>query len=53
MTKNKAYEIVDALIADLSDRGGIGSEWDAIDSEIRASIRETWAGVVLEKAGRA
>jgi len=48
MNLKTAEWIVDALIADLSDRGGIGSEWWQIDSDIRDEIRETWISIVMQ-----
>lgn len=36
---SKAHEAVDAILADLTDRGGFGGTWDGIDDDIRAEIR--------------
>lgn len=41
-----ADQIVAAIVADLSDRGGIGSEWDQIDPETKASIIDCWTKIV-------
>lgn len=38
-----AREVVDAIIADLSDRR---MGWDSIDSELQDEIREKWRGIV-------
>lgn len=43
--------IVDAIIADLSDRRGIGGQWDCIDEETQGEIRAKWMAIV-EKGGR-
>lgn len=42
----KAQRIVEAIIEDLSDRRGIGDEWDCIDSSIQREIRAEWAKIV-------
>lgn len=41
-----AEKIVTAILNDLTDRGGLGNEWDAIDSDIQNEIRQTWAEIV-------
>lgn len=43
-----AEEIVDAIIADLADRKGLGDEWDAIDPAIARIIRDTWIRIVSQ-----
>jgi hypothetical protein len=35
----KVTKAVDALIADLSDRRGLGQEWDQIDEDLQVEIR--------------
>ena len=40
---------VDAIIEDLSDRRGLGQEWDQIDSAIKREIRARWA-MLIEKS---
>lgn len=42
MSKPVEERIVEAIIRDLSDRRGIGDEWDQIDAETREEIRATW-----------
>ena len=39
MTNNKADAIVDAILADLGGRKGVGDELDAIDEEIYAEMK--------------
>jgi hypothetical protein len=46
MTRGKAEQIVDFLIADICARKGIGNEWEAIDEDIQSEIRETWIWIV-------
>jgi len=41
-----AKKIVDEIINDLSDRSGLGNEWDCIDSDIKNEIIGTWRGIV-------
>lgn len=45
-----ASKIVDAIIRDLSDRRGLGQEWDQIDDDIKAQIREEWIQI-MENCG--
>lgn len=45
LADGRAETIVDAIIADLSGRKGLGDEWDVIDDEIRAEIRAEWIGL--------
>lgn len=56
MSKKKAksieQRIVEAIIYDLSDRRGLSGEWDGIDDETKAEIRETWAGIVREEMSK-
>ena len=37
-----AENIVNRIVDDLTDRGGLQNEWDAIDPEIRDEILEAW-----------
>jgi len=47
--KQIGRRIVDLIISDLSDRRGLGQEWDQIGSDIKQEIIEEWANIV-EKA---
>lgn len=49
-----AEAIVEAIIGDLSDRGGLDNAWASIDEDIQDEIREAWMGAVegeLKKRG--
>ena len=46
MNIEKAREIADAIIDNLTDRRGLRQEWDNIDEDVQAEIRETWAGII-------
>lgn len=37
---------VEAIIADLSDRRGLGQEWEQIDEDIQDEIRDQWTLIV-------
>jgi len=50
MLRSTAKRIVKEIINDLSDRAGIGSEWDSIDSDIQEEIKERLTEIVLEGA---
>ena len=46
MASNFSESVVDAIIRDLSDRAGLGNEWDAIDSDIQDEIRDAWIEII-------
>jgi len=41
-------KIVEALIADLTDRRGLRHEWDQIDADIREQIEDEWTRIVSD-----
>lgn len=41
-------DAIDEIILDLSDRGGIGDEWDQIDDDIKNLIRQEWIRILEE-----
>jgi len=43
--------IVDKIVDDLSDRRGIGQEWDQIETDIKNEIKETWCNIVDKVLG--
>ncbi len=43
-----ARRAVLAIVADLSDRRGLGQEWSALDREMRAEILKEWVNLVEE-----
>jgi len=47
-SKEKAKNIVDKIIRDLSDRRGLRQEWEQIDLDIQEEIKETWIGIVTQ-----
>ncbi len=46
MTREAARRIVDRIVADLTDRRGLGQEWDQIDDEIQDEIIATWVDLI-------
>lgn len=48
-----AEQIVDAIIADLSGRSGLGDEWAGIDPDVRAEIRQHWIDIANTPLGHA
>jgi hypothetical protein len=46
--KDKATQIVEAILADLTRRRGLRQEWDGIDKDIQREIRDTWADAVRQ-----
>lgn len=53
MDRGTAERAVAVIVADIRDRRGLKHEWDAIDADVQAEIRETWVQVLLaaEAAG--
>lgn len=47
-TKEKAKEVVELIVRDLSGRRGLRHEWDQIDDEIRTEIRREWVKLTLK-----
>lgn len=45
---DRAKKIVDAIIDDLSDRKGIKHEWNMIDDDVKAEIRQCWADIIMK-----
>lgn len=41
-----AKNIVNAILDDISDRRGIGDEWDGIDEDIQDKIKEKWEEII-------
>lgn len=39
--------IVKSLVADISGRHGLKSEWEAIDEEVKADIIKEWSKIIL------
>jgi hypothetical protein len=46
--KSISESIVDDIINDLSDRGGLSDEWDQIDNVTVSEIKTKWEGIVEE-----
>jgi len=46
--REKAKIAVDKIILDLSDRSGMGNDWDDTDPKIQQEIKETWAKLIEE-----
>jgi hypothetical protein len=44
--KNIAQNIVEKIIDDISDRSGIGNEWECLDEDIQDEIREVWVKII-------
>lgn len=42
-------KIVNKIVEDICDRGGIGDEWEAIDEDIREEIMQTWEKIIKKE----
>ena len=49
MKRTLAKKIVEAILADMTDRRGLRQEWDGIDADIKKEIKETWIGLVVQE----
>lgn len=43
----QAKRIIENIIEDISDRKGLGNEWEQIDEEIQEEIKEEWLKIVM------
>lgn len=46
----KIERIVDAIIRDLTERSGLGDEWDQISENMKKSIRKDWIELARKEA---
>ena len=46
METDPHHDPIDEIIFDLSDRGGIGGEWDQIDKSTQEEIKQAWREVL-------
>ena len=49
MIEKTAKSIVNKIVKDLCDRGGLQNEWDNIDADIQKEIKQTWAKIVMSE----
>lgn len=52
MVDTLAEKIVDDIIDDLTDRGGLSNMWEEIDEDIIIEIRQTWIEIVKDNFER-
>lgn len=45
----KAKEIVAALLSDITDRSGLGDQFDGCDEAIKAEIIQAWVSIVAKR----
>jgi len=45
-----ANDIVDAIIYDLSDRAGLGNEWESVDADIQEQIKQEWIEIIITRS---
>lgn len=43
---SRAEEIAFAILTDITNRGGIGDEWDQIDGETQDEVLKSWVDIV-------
>lgn len=47
--KDKAKQLIDDILKDLTDRGGLGDEWYQIDPEIQEEIKAEWTRMARQR----
>lgn len=47
-TDNEVERIIENIIRDISNRRGIGSEWEQIDIEIQEEIKNEWRMIIRQ-----
>jgi len=47
----KAIKAVNAIVEDITDRSGIGNEWEGMDEETQGEIIATWVGIIVREVG--
>ena len=48
MTRDKAIIKVMKIISDITDRQGIGNEFEMADDDIQEEMKETWIKILME-----
>ena len=46
-----AHDVIEAILTDMSNRGGLQNAWDEIDVGTQEDIREEWRKLVLQAMG--
>lgn len=49
MPKIIAINAVERIIYDLTDRAGLGNQFESCDEEIQEEIKEKWANIIAEE----
>lgn len=47
IVRREALCVAEAIIEDIEGRKGLGDEWDAIDEDIQAEIKQEWVNLIL------
>ncbi len=50
---NIAAKAVERIITDISDRSGLGNEWEQIDSGVQDEIRNQWSAIIIGEIQKA
>ena len=49
ISEQTVVDIVQAIVADLRNRKGLGDEWDQLEPDIREEIKGEWRHIVREE----
>lgn len=44
-----AKQIVDAIVSDITDRSGLGNEFESIDDDVKDEIKAEWQAIIAKK----
>jgi len=47
----KAIKAVNAIVEDITDRRGLGNEWEAIDEDTQGEIITAWVAIIVREIG--
>lgn len=47
----RAIKAVNAIVDDITDRKGLGNEWEALDEDIQGEIIATWVAIIVKEVG--
>ena len=42
-------QIVDAIVSDITDRSGLGNEFESIDDDVKDEIKAEWQAIIAKK----
>lgn len=47
--RQKANNIVNLIVDDISDRRGLKWEWEKIDDDVKSEIKKVWRDIIMRE----